>query len=448
MNPLANALELLQTLNALRPISADQELRIWQKFRLDWNFHSNHLEGNSLTYGETKSLLLHNITAQGKPLKDHLEITGHNEALLEIQEAVKQQRPITESFLRQLHTLILKERYQVDAQTAQGQSTRKWVEVGQYKTQPNHVITATGEMFRFAEPFEVAAKMEALVQEANSKCSTPEEGLLLAAKLHYQFVLIHPFDDGNGRMARILMNLVLMRCGFPPAIIKTQEKEAYFSALRQADGGQFEVFGEYIAARVAESLKIMVAGARGEAIDEPDDLDKQIALLRGKIQETQGGTAQPLTSRIEVRQWLDLVAQPILEQFLNMSEKFASFYGHHSFTLVINGVGYQGNKNTLLKQFKDASPESIEVVSCQANFSKLQMMGIKSNGNDFLSYFTIEAAPLSYQIKSFGFDSIIYKYSQLPAESEVSELVKRLGDVHLQWLEDQRKKTQSLINKN
>lgn len=181
--------------------------------------------------------------------------------------------------MRQLHVLILKERYQVSAQTADGLPTKKWVEVGQYKTQPNHVLTVTGETFRFAESFEVSAKMQALIAEANERKATPAEGLLLAAKLHYEFVLIHPFDDGNGRMARIVMNLVLMQHGFPPAIIKTEAKEAYFAALRQADGGQFEVFAEYIADRVNDSLKLMILGATQGAIDEQQDLDQKITLI-------------------------------------------------------------------------------------------------------------------------------------------------------------------------
>ncbi len=106
MDSFTNAVNLLAQLNSLRPLDPEQEKRIWQKFRLDWNFHSNNLEGNSLTFGETKSLLLHNITAQGKPLKDHIEITGHNEAIHAILDAVKGKEPITERFLRELHILI------------------------------------------------------------------------------------------------------------------------------------------------------------------------------------------------------------------------------------------------------------------------------------------------------------------------------------------------------
>ena len=118
-----------------------------QKFRLDWNFHSNNLEGNSLTYGETKALLLFGITAQGKPLKDHLEIEGHNEAIEWVTEQVTGEYPLTESFIRELHQLLLKESYWVDAMTSEGAPTKKKVEIGRYKSQSNHVLTVTGEMF-------------------------------------------------------------------------------------------------------------------------------------------------------------------------------------------------------------------------------------------------------------------------------------------------------------
>ena len=234
---LAEAKRLKAELDALRPLDPAQEARIWQKFRLDWNYHSNHIEGNSLTFGETKALLLHNITASGKPLKDHLEIHGHNEAIHAVLDFVKGGEPLTETFVRQLHQMILRERYEVAAETPDGKPAKRWIEVGQYKTAPNHVRTKTGETFHFAEPFETPAKMHALVDFVNKAMADPEvDGLALAAQVHYQFVVIHPFDDGNGRMARLLMNFILVRYGYPPAIIPTETKEDYFAALRMADG--------------------------------------------------------------------------------------------------------------------------------------------------------------------------------------------------------------------
>lgn len=115
MKNVEKAIALKKQIDALRPLKPEDEVRIMQKFRLDWNYHSNNLEGNSLTFGETKALLLFGITAQGKPLQDHIEITGHNEAVNWVLDIIKQERPLTENFIRELHKLILKEPYEVDS---------------------------------------------------------------------------------------------------------------------------------------------------------------------------------------------------------------------------------------------------------------------------------------------------------------------------------------------
>src|ERR1700754_4887082 len=114
MEQIEKALRLKVELDGLRPIDEEREAIIMQKFRLDWDYHSNHLEGNSLTYGETKALILFGITAQGKPLKDHFEITGHDEAIKWVTDVVKQDYPLTETFIRELHVLLLKSPYEVD----------------------------------------------------------------------------------------------------------------------------------------------------------------------------------------------------------------------------------------------------------------------------------------------------------------------------------------------
>lgn len=117
MNSLTQAITLKNELDQLHPIPKEREEIIMQKFRLDWNYHSNNLEGNSLTFGETKALILFGITAQGKPLKDHFEITGHDKAIKWVMDVVKGEYPLNENFIRELHTLLLKEPYEVDAIT-------------------------------------------------------------------------------------------------------------------------------------------------------------------------------------------------------------------------------------------------------------------------------------------------------------------------------------------
>lgn len=281
MEEITKALQLKNELDMLRPIDKEKEAIIMQKFRLDWNYHSNHLEGNSLTYGETKALILFGITAQGKPLKDTLEITGHNEAINWVIDLVKGERPLTENFIRELHSLLLQDSYK-ESKNADGEIVPRKISAGKYKTTTNHVETATGEIFYFATPEETPAKMFDLLNWYNQK--TKEEGvypILVAAEFHYRFIRIHPFDDGNGRTARILMNFILMQFGFPPVIIKTEDKANYFAALQLADAGNIEAFVNYIAKNLVCSLEIMIAGANGENIEE--DISMKIKELEQKI---------------------------------------------------------------------------------------------------------------------------------------------------------------------
>jgi len=339
MEEIISALELKKQLNELRPIDKEQEAKIMQKFRLDWNYHSNNLEGNSLTYGETKALLLHGITAQGKPLKDHFEVTGHNEAINWVIDVVKGDYPLTESFIRELHKLLLKESYEVDAQTPDGKPTKKRISVGSYKTSANHVQTRTGEMFYFATPEETPAKMGDLMAWYNEKVEEGElNPVLLAAEFHYKFIRIHPFDDGNGRTARILMNFILMKFGYPPVIIKTDDKENYFSALQLADTGNLEAFVGYIAKNLNRSLEIMISGAKGEDIEEANDIDKEIALLEKRL-AGHGKEMKAKSTRFMQPIYNENI-KLLAKELLSKLAPFQNYYIHKNMVLKVDGTEY------------------------------------------------------------------------------------------------------------
>ena len=284
MNKIEQVISLKKTLDALRPISAEMENRIMQKFRLDWDYHSNHLEGNMLTYGETKALILFGLTAQGKSFQDHLEMSGHDEAVKWIEEVIRQNRPLNEAFIRELHVLILKEGSLKKAQTPDGQIVTRKIEIGKYKTVPNHVLTNTGEMFYFASPEETPAKMNDMMDWYNkARAQKDTIPVLLAAEFHYRFITIHPFDDGNGRTARLLINFILMSYAYPPVIIKTYDKVQYFNVLRLADAGNLAPFINYIAENLIHSLTIMIKGAKGESIEDDEDILQQINNLKQQL---------------------------------------------------------------------------------------------------------------------------------------------------------------------
>ena len=308
------ALDLKEELDNYRPLDAEVESRIMQKFKLDWNYHSNNIEGNALTYGETKALILHGITAQGKSLKDHFEITGHNEAIEWILDVVKGERPLTESFIRQFHKILLKEPYEADAITPDGRPTKKMIQVGEYKSSPNHVKTKTGEIFYFASVEETPALMKELIDWYRSK-KDELNPIILASEFHYRFIRIHPFDDGNGRVARLIMNFILIDNDYPPVIIKTEDKENYFSVLRQADSGAIEPFLTYIAENLVASLKLMISGAKGEDIYDAKDALKEFRLLQTEISSKASFNKKDEEKRSElINKYVSNTVFPILER--------------------------------------------------------------------------------------------------------------------------------------
>lgn len=278
---LAKIDELKSEIDKFHPLPQEVEDRIFQKYRLDWNYNSNAIEGNTLNYGETYAFLMHGITASGKPLKDYLDIRGHNEAINYLINFVRKKEELTEAVIRELHKVILVESYEIDAITQNGKPTKKTVTLGAYKTQPNHVKTATGEIHYFASPEDTPAKMHELINWYRESREKKEiHPVVLAALFHHRFSEIHPFDDGNGRLARLLMNLILMQNNFPPAIIKIKDRNNYYLALSQADAGDSKKFVEYVAETLMKSMEVYLKGARGESIEEPGDVDKELHLFK------------------------------------------------------------------------------------------------------------------------------------------------------------------------
>ena len=280
---LDRAEALLTELDAMRPLDADRLGAAMQRLRIEWTYHSNAIEGNSLDYGETRALLMHGVTAAGKPLKDHLDITGHRQALDYLEGVVQDGETLTLTGIREMHKLLLGEPYQADAQAPDGQRVRRTITPGEFKTQPNHVVTATGETHYYARPEEVASMMQDLVDD--DRGASEQHPVVFAADVHHRFAAIHPFDDGNGRMARLLMNLVLMRAGYPPAVIRQENRPAYYGALAAADGGDLAPFVRFVAEELSATLELYLRALRGEP--DPDVFSRRLGILKREI-ETRG----------------------------------------------------------------------------------------------------------------------------------------------------------------
>jgi Fic family protein len=334
---LSEADRLRAEITALRPLDAERERQVLQTFRIEWNYHSNAIEGNSLSIGETRAFLLQGLTARGKPFKDYLDIKGHDQAIEVLFDVVRRQEELTEATIRGLHEILLVEPYDLPADTPAGAPTSRRIELGRYKTQPNHVRTRTGATHYFASPEETPARMADLVKWYRSaRDSQSLHPVILAAMFHHTFVDIHPFDDGNGRMARILTNLILMQAGFPPVVISTERKNEYFLALEQADAGDVDAFVSFVAESVIASSETYLRGLRGEPIDELSEFDKRLDLLSRSLL-TQAQASSP-TRTLEsqaavVREFVVPLLRAIAPRLTRLDPVFAQV----DFSLGIHG---------------------------------------------------------------------------------------------------------------
>ena len=298
---------LQRELVALRPLPPDVVARVAQKLRIESNYHSNAIEGNTLTLSETRGLILHGLTARGKPMRDHLDIQGHDDAVKAIQEAVTSEHGLNEVFIRNLHRVLLKEPYEAEATNPNGRPTRRRITIGEYKAVPNNVRTLTGEVYYFTPPEQVKSAMTDLIDWYREREAEKEHPVIVAATLHYRFVRIHPFDDGNGRMARLLMNLALMKHGYTVAIIERRKRDQYIRELERVDHTEdLTQFIDFIAYACEDSLKLHLRAARGESIEDSDDIDREIGLFKRSL----GEKAKP-GEPIALRSYMEEVVCPL-----------------------------------------------------------------------------------------------------------------------------------------
>ncbi len=450
MENIEKALRLKEELDSLRPLSVEDETRIMQKFRLDWNYHSNHIEGNSLTYGETKALILFGITAQGKPLKDHFEISGHDEALKWILDIIKEERPITENFIRELHKLILKEPYEVDAITPDGKPTKKKIKIGEYKSVANHVKTKTGEIFRFANSEETPALMKDLIDWFREKIVAENVNpILVASEFHYRFIRIHPFDDGNGRTVRILMNFILMQFGYPPVIIKTEDKINYFGVLRQADSGLLQPFIDYISKNLVISLEIMVKGAKGESIEDLDDFDKEISLLENRLKSV-SNPIEIFKNKKSILELYDNSIGILIQKFIDKAELFDKFYLKNKFYLFIDGNGYGFEKSEAYSNSRPYIKNNTNSISLQYSYIAFNHEGFNEShhNSNILIQFDLSKYKVSNSQKK---RTIEKRYGEQLSSDEIKELINVEVSDHKSKIElqiEKLKKKQSGSNKS
>lgn len=209
-------------LDALRPLRGDSLANLRRVHDLELTWSSNAIEGNTLTALETSLVIEKGITVGGKPLRDHLEAVDHAAALDFVHALARKDMPLTAATVRELHGLVL-QRSQPEA-------------AGQYAQAARFVLTEDGLRHAFPSPAEIPALMGDFGDWLLRAMDTPE----VAFQAHRELVGIHPFADGNGRTARLLMNLVLLRGGWPPIAIRPQDRLEYLRGLQESQAGRGE----------------------------------------------------------------------------------------------------------------------------------------------------------------------------------------------------------------
>jgi Fic family protein len=216
---LTSIAEKKKRLAELRPLSSKALVNLEHYYDIELTYTSNALEGNTLSPVETTLVIEKGITISGKPLKDHLETLDHYDAIRYVRELARQQIPVTESDIRNLHKLVVQ---------------RSAPEIaGRYANLPRYVRTETGR-HSFPSPAEIPALMGDLAGWLRTAPDTPDT----AFTAHRCLVDVHPFNDGNGRTARLLMNLILIRGGYPPVAVRPEDRLEYIRSLQQPQAGK------------------------------------------------------------------------------------------------------------------------------------------------------------------------------------------------------------------
>jgi Fic family protein len=447
---MKNIIQRIEELNAsfqsLLPLQSEFQSKLDKKFRLEFNYNSNHLEGNTLTYDETELLLIFDETTNHHTFRAYEEMKAHDVALTLIKNwAADKERPLTETDIKTLNRTILVKPFWKDAITSDGQATQRQIKIGDYKEFPNSVRLANGEMFAYTSVIDTPIEMGQLIDWYRTEEHTMElHPVTLAALLHYKFVKIHPFDDGNGRIARLLTNYVLLKHNLPLIVIKSADKRNYLAALHQADAGNLDAFVAYIAKQVVGSLKISLKAAQGKSLNEPDDSEKEISLSESKISVLEDKNLKSKASILFVwNNCLYKVLDFYLQIFLLFERLFRVIEINFQFVHVNNDLNvpiiFVSNKMDLEQLNED-------IIS--GNFDYLLLKGIRCDifFNDFKkmnfslsNQFSIHFDQKTYKII---FNNLIIKkkYNQVLEKAEIHELIHKASEQFFNEVEAQMDK--------
>jgi Fic family protein len=423
--------ELQFVIDSYGKLDSEVLKKINYKFRLDWNYHSNAMEGNSLTKEETRSVMINNVTVEGKPIKDVLEIKGHDKVITDILKIGKGEIRLSEKRIKEIHKAIIHE-----------DDIEQQKKIGEWKTANNHLINYKGEKFDFLPYNEVPEEMHNLIDWLNAQydlVKTKREHalhpVLIAFHFHLRYVSIHPFYDGNGRTARVLTNLILISFGFPPVIVKVEEKNIYNQYLAdiQGYGGSPDLFINFMCKLLIHSQELIFKAIRGESIEEPSDLDKGIELLKKSLTVLPGEIEK--SPEIIQKLWNDSLGY-LKDSFVVMQSKFKELFEESTLYINVNmkdeGLPIAIKTMELEKLFF----EDITKVSKTTQIAFQAYFTTMKRHSSYSSSLKIEIvfSNISYSINNRRNIKIEKSYSESFTRDEVDNLIQQTGKSLLEEL--------------
>jgi Fic family protein len=253
-------------LDALRPLPIATINRLNQQLTVEWTYNTNAIEGSTLTLRETQLILETGLTIGGKSLREHLEVVNHREAIVYVDGLVSNPEPITTFHVRQIHRLVLA---RIDDENA-----------GQYRQAP---VRIAGSSHQPPAAWDIPGRMAAWETWLNDP-ALDLHPIEYAALAHHRLVYIHPFLDGNGRTARLVLNLLLLRAGYPPTVILRVNRRQYYQVLAQADSGRETLLVNFVGRAAERSLTLYLEACTPRT--EPPPQAEEWIPLREAIQGT------------------------------------------------------------------------------------------------------------------------------------------------------------------
>lgn len=425
----------------LQPLKQEYQNRLERKFMLEFNYNSNHIEGNTLTYGQTELLLFFGKVVDEANMKDLEEMKAHNVCLKMIrEEAADKDMPLTETFIRQLHHTLLREDYTMYRQLPKGTTTSYVIHAGIYKTRPNSVITVTGERFEYASPEETPALMTDLVEWYNTEELKAEMSPIeLATVFHYRYIRIHPFEDGNGRIARLMVNYILTRHNYPMIVVKSKDKDNYLTALNRCDvkvgptpsvGAHAELdqimpFVEYMSKCMEAALTVCIKAAKGESIEEEDDFQKQIKLLQQQAGRKENNQLRNDTVENKVDLFNRLLfpySQKMKEGILPAFDFFEDIACWYSIGDKKSNIDCDRQNQPII--FKSLTHEEKEIWSQAKSISFSISLSKQKPDYAMQNVSTILIANIQFYAKDYMFQSKKYAYGTYPNTDDINQALE------------------------